>query len=901
MERPVKRQRITLDSLGTDDEDELDCEPNELNQRRDPVYQLEQARARASNKLKSRFESIFAKYERDFTGIGDEIDLRTGRVVVDNGHLQSITAVQEFGQDGEGEQEDAHCSGNDLPVHRISDEPFGNGSSDMVARGGPGMVVVPTPDVPLPAASMTPQAHQSLIPPSQSFDLREMGRTQVVDPAWRTPELPQSAFMSTRFASQAQQRVFGTGQVTRVTRGPLTNTRDQDGDEEDVLLGAPDNLLGTQESPLIKSKFPAVGSSPNNDPGLHAMIQDVIENIAATSPSAEQSRKKELGTGRSSKPGMKTASSDTDNHCIQDKEKTSEAGLRSAGKTTAVPSCQREEAPRDANKKRGHTVTRRKTRQPKDPAEQRRAGPKEVPDATGMEEDFLDVTERTPLKPAGRTFYVEIKARKVGQNDSFTHYHGDHESETVDRASLGVDVSHQTLEPPLCSRPLVVKKPGEPPSGPGAVGLAVKRLGPGAMKIGTRRDASQRKTLGPAPPASAGAYEMPTTKQDNAPASTKSGSQPPQESQPSMPQKPSKEEFERNTVDPSYTFSDEENLLPRKKTIRHKSERASAAGLAVQGALRLENNAKAGKSLQTAVALDASVQGKRNRVARSSPQTVVEHDAAACAIEVSSPSQEPNPNHLVCDSPSVVTDPASHRRTRRKRQQPGEPGLEQPGQQATAKSERRPLRRCYQTEPGNDLKGPTELIEEPSPVVASLPTPAKDELITAKPPQAAESAPLAPSTPRPKCKSRPEKPWASGPGLISLLSDDDDNEDEISFHLADFTPSGYHRIIALRQDTNPPPTASAGKKTRVASLLFGPSSCSKADKHVTPGCGNKNRESRRRSTNDLAGSVVKVGRESPRAPSPSASVVQTPGGTKRRCGEGGFKCGRDFCFSCISI
>ena len=46
----------------------------------------EQSRKR----LKSRFESIFAKYERDFTGVGDEIDLETGIIVVDNGHLEGM-------------------------------------------------------------------------------------------------------------------------------------------------------------------------------------------------------------------------------------------------------------------------------------------------------------------------------------------------------------------------------------------------------------------------------------------------------------------------------------------------------------------------------------------------------------------------------------------------------------------------------------------------------------------------------------------------------------------------------------------------------------------------------------------------------------------------------------------
>ncbi|KAK6440794.1 hypothetical protein LTR95_002993, partial [Oleoguttula sp. CCFEE 5521] len=50
---------------------------------------LQQVRRKNDSKLKSRFEHIFAKYEKDFTGVGDEIDLDTGEIIVDNGHLES--------------------------------------------------------------------------------------------------------------------------------------------------------------------------------------------------------------------------------------------------------------------------------------------------------------------------------------------------------------------------------------------------------------------------------------------------------------------------------------------------------------------------------------------------------------------------------------------------------------------------------------------------------------------------------------------------------------------------------------------------------------------------------------------------------------------------------------------
>lgn len=41
-------------------------------------------------RLKSRFEHIFAKYGKDFEEVGDEIDLETGEIVVNNGHLESM-------------------------------------------------------------------------------------------------------------------------------------------------------------------------------------------------------------------------------------------------------------------------------------------------------------------------------------------------------------------------------------------------------------------------------------------------------------------------------------------------------------------------------------------------------------------------------------------------------------------------------------------------------------------------------------------------------------------------------------------------------------------------------------------------------------------------------------------
>ncbi|TAQ90132.1 hypothetical protein B7494_g1523 [Chlorociboria aeruginascens] len=63
----------------------------------DPDEELEHRRARLDLNLKSTFESIFDKYGRDFDGIGDEIDLSTGQIVVNNGHLLAMQDERDAG------------------------------------------------------------------------------------------------------------------------------------------------------------------------------------------------------------------------------------------------------------------------------------------------------------------------------------------------------------------------------------------------------------------------------------------------------------------------------------------------------------------------------------------------------------------------------------------------------------------------------------------------------------------------------------------------------------------------------------------------------------------------------------------------------------------------------------
>ncbi|KAJ4271442.1 hypothetical protein NW762_000144 [Fusarium torreyae] len=95
MEPPTKkRHRESSARKAAQDEDEDDDElashPQELLVRRDPNIQLALKRANADHKLQATMAHIIEKYSRDFEGIGDEIDMETGEIVVNNGHLRSM-------------------------------------------------------------------------------------------------------------------------------------------------------------------------------------------------------------------------------------------------------------------------------------------------------------------------------------------------------------------------------------------------------------------------------------------------------------------------------------------------------------------------------------------------------------------------------------------------------------------------------------------------------------------------------------------------------------------------------------------------------------------------------------------------------------------------------------------
>lgn len=146
MEPPTKKRRhgssSHKDAQDEEDDDELSSHPQELKIRRDPDIQFALKRANANQKLHATMAHIIEKYSRDFEGIGDEIDMATGEIVVNNGHLSNMRDEGDVEglwvegdsniDEGEGillEDLTDEYSDNEAPVTEICDSQTENESS----------------------------------------------------------------------------------------------------------------------------------------------------------------------------------------------------------------------------------------------------------------------------------------------------------------------------------------------------------------------------------------------------------------------------------------------------------------------------------------------------------------------------------------------------------------------------------------------------------------------------------------------------------------------------------------------------------------------------------------------------------------------------------------------------
>ncbi|RYP64904.1 hypothetical protein DL770_009112 [Monosporascus sp. CRB-9-2] len=290
MEPPTKRLKIGQAPYEDDreeNEDELAMTPFQFDTQQDPMYQLDKGRAKAATRLKSTFEHIFEKYEKDFTGVGDEIDLETGEIVVNNGHLESLREPNEDGSASSDEEERmlrGKSSRNGSQSKSVMKAP--SSSSD-----SPGQASLDPWDEPFAAnhrlstLAMAPSPFGT--PPPFSFG-SSFPSGDPADPAWQAPDIPMSLFQDSfgfrnhfmgypgtiEYNSLGQPRirssyrdVFGHQHQKRFTcakaftRKPLpaaTPVDTTDTEEDDILLGRP--LPDPEPEPAERAATPLVNT-----------------------------------------------------------------------------------------------------------------------------------------------------------------------------------------------------------------------------------------------------------------------------------------------------------------------------------------------------------------------------------------------------------------------------------------------------------------------------------------------------------------------------------------------------------------------------------------------------------------------------------------------------------------
>src|SRR3569833_2779909 len=269
MEPPQKRARLDRAPYDDDDDDEICMDPEEFRARQDPGYQLDRSRAKAAFKLKSTFEHIFEKYEKDFTDIGDEIDLNTGEIVVDNGHLRALDDKVDGASDIQSSRQPELATQARSEADSLEEEErilHGSrkvdSSTTKVSR--PSFVPQARPAAGAwgSMSSLLGGAHRlsNLFTPRLSFMERPLsfgsfGRSanDLVAPAWRVPDIPMP-LLTNRFSQQFRRTAPPRPVVRKTLPIAPYNADVDDPDEDDLLLGVsqskPFGVQSDQSRPL---------------------------------------------------------------------------------------------------------------------------------------------------------------------------------------------------------------------------------------------------------------------------------------------------------------------------------------------------------------------------------------------------------------------------------------------------------------------------------------------------------------------------------------------------------------------------------------------------------------------------------------------------------------------------
>ena len=151
-ERPAKWPCLS-NTLDTEDDAPEDLPEN---------FDLPAARAQNDSRLKSLFEGIFAKYSHDFSDVGDEIDLETGKIVVDNGHLLGMQGEDDNGGQPRSWLFQAGLDESENPAADHGDDTENGDENESCSfASSPTSNLPDVPDAPAPASDVPPDASPS--------------------------------------------------------------------------------------------------------------------------------------------------------------------------------------------------------------------------------------------------------------------------------------------------------------------------------------------------------------------------------------------------------------------------------------------------------------------------------------------------------------------------------------------------------------------------------------------------------------------------------------------------------------------------------------------------------------------------------------------------------------------
>lgn len=350
MERPQKKPRLGLASHDeSDDDDELNYEPEEIVQKRDPNARLARSRANAAFGLKSAFESIFERYERNFEGVADEIDLFTGDVVIDNRHLQRMRNEKDMGlvagEAGEGALlHDSDAVAGVAAHARDGASPGGDEDEDRILQGKSGALVRRPPGALIPGApsvlgqrpGLSSLGGSALSPPFGASPLffGSWGPPGAMEPSWQVPQLqiPQfkSSFGTNLFTGRYQ---LPAREASKSIWGPGSGGDEDEDEPEEAPRMRP--APPTKRVPARPKAMKLIRAAPTNaddsgDEDCILMGVDTSLLLSTTPTSASQQRRARASTHGS---GMRPETDYDDTESGKETERE-----KAAGRSTTSPS-----------------------------------------------------------------------------------------------------------------------------------------------------------------------------------------------------------------------------------------------------------------------------------------------------------------------------------------------------------------------------------------------------------------------------------------------------------------------------------------------------------------------------------------------------------------------------------